>query len=89
MNRAAGPVAPEDPLASVIATLRRCPPIVWLLASSGFGLAALLLMLAGSAWPLPVLMAAVQAALLAMGAVGYLNSSSARPDTNDRTTPRR
>ncbi len=76
-------------IADVTASLRRRAPVVWLTASAGFGLAALVLMLAGSAWPLPVLMAVVQAALLAMGAVGYLRGGPAQAGVQDRTTPRR
>jgi hypothetical protein len=72
-------------MAAVIATLRRRTPIVWLIASTGFGLGALVLMLAGSAWPLPVLMAVAQAALLAIGAVGYLSSGSAQAGAQDQT----
>jgi hypothetical protein len=81
-------------MAVVIASLRRRAPIVWLIASTGFGLAALALMLAGSAWPLPVLMAVVQAASLAAGTVGFLGGDSAQTGGKDRagaadTTSRR
>jgi hypothetical protein len=71
-------------MAAVIATLRLRTPIAWLIASTGFGIGALVLMLAGSAWPLPVFMATVQAALLATGAVGFLSGDSAQAGRKDR-----
>jgi hypothetical protein len=74
----------RSPMPVVIAKLRRRAPIVWLIGSTGFGLAALALMLADSAWPLPVLMAVVQAALLAAGTVGFLDGDSAPTAGKDR-----
>jgi hypothetical protein len=69
------------------ASLRRVRPARWLAASAALGLAALALMLAGSPWPIPVLLAGSQAALLAAGIVSHLGDS-VRPDGAERVSSR-